>query len=134
MAMDPRALTPDYHVSPQIDPADAPAIKAAGYDLVICNRPDAEVPPSHQSDAMRAAIEAAGLRFVVLPLTHQTMPPTHVPRWAKVVSPETKALAAPSHHVQIRRASLLVEIELQRCRRKPVTNVDIRQSIHRLRL
>jgi uncharacterized protein (TIGR01244 family) len=73
MAMDPRALTPDYHVSPQIDPADAPAIKAAGYDLVICNRPDAEVPPSHQSDAMRAAIEAAGLRFVVLPLTHQTM-------------------------------------------------------------
>lgn len=71
--MEPRALTPRYHVSPQIDPADAAAIKAAGYALVICNRPDEEVPPSHQAQTMRAAVEAEGLRFVSLPLTHQTM-------------------------------------------------------------
>ncbi len=71
--MEPRIITPVYHVSPQIDPSDAPALKSAGYKLIICNRPDAEVPPSHQAEAMRAAIEAEGIRFSALPLTHQTM-------------------------------------------------------------
>ena len=78
--MDARELTPTYHVTPQIDPADAGAIAEAGYTLVICNRPDAENPPSHQADAMRAALEAEGLRFEVLPLTHQTMTPENVAR------------------------------------------------------
>ena len=69
--MDIRPITPAYAASPQIDPADAAAIKAAGYVTVICNRPDAEVPPSLQAEAMRAAIEAEGLTFVVNPVTHQ---------------------------------------------------------------
>ncbi len=43
--MDIRPLTPDYAVSPQIDPGDLPAIKAAGYVMVIDNRPDGEIPP-----------------------------------------------------------------------------------------
>ena len=71
MIMDIRPITPAYAASPQIDPADAAAIKAAGFVTVICNRPDAEVPPSHGADAMRAAIEAQGLTFVVNPVTHQ---------------------------------------------------------------
>ncbi|WP_411352673.1 TIGR01244 family sulfur transferase [Leisingera aquaemixtae] len=71
--MDARVITPRYSVSPQISAEDLPAIAAAGYKTVICNRPDEEVPPSHQADAIRAAAEAAGLRFEVLPLTHQTM-------------------------------------------------------------
>ncbi|MDE3029426.1 MAG: TIGR01244 family phosphatase, partial [Paracoccaceae bacterium] len=41
--MEIRALTPDYAVSPQIEPADVAAIKAAGYTTVICNRPDREI-------------------------------------------------------------------------------------------
>lgn len=69
--MDIRQITPAYASAPQIDPADAGAIKAAGFVTVICNRPDAEVPPSHQADAVRAAIEAEGLTFVVNPVTHQ---------------------------------------------------------------
>lgn len=68
-----RSLTPDYHVSPQISAEDIAELKAAGFALVICNRPDAEVPPSHQAAAIAAAAEAADLPFVVLPLTHQTM-------------------------------------------------------------
>lgn len=83
--MDIRPLTDRYSVSPQIDPEDAAAIKAAGITTVICNRPDAEVPPSHQSDAMRTAIEAAGLRFEVLPITHQTMTPDRVAQQAALV-------------------------------------------------
>ena len=69
--MDIRQITPDYAVSPQIAPEDVPAIAAAGFTCVICNRPDAEVPPSVQASAMQAAVEAAGLTFVVNPVTHQ---------------------------------------------------------------
>lgn len=84
--MDIRPITDRYAVSPQIDPEDADAIKAAGITTVICNRPDMEVPPSHHSDAMRVAIEAAGLRFEVLPITHQTMTPDRVAAQAAIVA------------------------------------------------
>jgi uncharacterized protein (TIGR01244 family) len=66
--MDIRALTETYAVSPQIDPADLPAIKAAGFTTVIDNRPDAEIPPPLHTPAMKAAAEALGLTFVVNPV------------------------------------------------------------------
>lgn len=66
--MDIRPLTPDYAVSPQIDPADLPAIKAAGYVMVIDNRPDAEIPPHLHTEAMRRAAEALGLTFLANPV------------------------------------------------------------------
>lgn len=78
--MDAREITPRYSVSPQISAEDLPAITAAGFKTVICNRPDEEVPPSHQAETIRAAVEAAGLRFEVLPLTHQTMTAENVAR------------------------------------------------------
>lgn len=62
--MDIRAITPDYAVSPQIEPADLPAIKAAGYVTVIDNRPDGEIPPHLHAAEMRRAAEALGLVFV----------------------------------------------------------------------
>jgi uncharacterized protein (TIGR01244 family) len=66
--MDIRPLTPAYAVSPQIDPADLPAIAALGYTTVIDNRPDGEIPPEWHTDRMRAAAEAAGLAFVANPV------------------------------------------------------------------
>ena len=78
--MDARSITPRYFVSPQISAEDIPAIAEAGFTRVICNRPDVEVPPSHQAEAIRAAVEAAGLEFLELPLTHQTMTPENVSR------------------------------------------------------
>ena len=83
--MDIRPITDRYSVSPQIDPEDAAAIKESGITTVICNRPDAEVPPSHQSDAVRAAIEAEGMRFEVLPITHQTMTPDRIAQQTAIV-------------------------------------------------
>lgn len=80
-----RQLTPRYLVSPQISVEDVPDIVAAGIMIVICNRPDAEVPPSQQSDALRSAVEKAGLRFELLPLTHQTMTPENVARQRRIV-------------------------------------------------
>ncbi|APE43843.1 TIGR01244 family protein [Sulfitobacter alexandrii] len=78
--MDMRQLTPRYYVAPQIDPSDMEAIRDAGITRILCNRPDAEVPPSHQAEAMRAAAEAAGIAFEVQPLTHQTMVPDVIAR------------------------------------------------------
>ncbi|MDP2738365.1 MAG: TIGR01244 family sulfur transferase [Pseudorhodobacter sp.] len=66
--MDIRALTPTYAVSPQITPADLPAIKAAGFAVVIDNRPDAEIPPDLHGSVMQAAAEAVGLGFVLNPV------------------------------------------------------------------
>lgn len=69
--MDIRQITPSYAVSPQIDPEDVAAIAAAGFKTIICNRPDAEVPPSHAASVIEAAAKDAGLRFVSIPVTHQ---------------------------------------------------------------
>ncbi|MCV6586385.1 MAG: TIGR01244 family sulfur transferase [Marinibacterium sp.] len=78
--MDMRQLTPDYFVSPQITPEDLEAAKAAGITRVICNRPDAEIPPHLHHAEMAKAAAAAGLEFEVLELTHQTMTPDNVAR------------------------------------------------------
>lgn len=78
--MDIRQITPRYFVSPQIDPGDMEELRAAGITRILCNRPDSEVPPSHQADAIRKAAEAAGLSFAEQPLTHQTMVPDVIAR------------------------------------------------------
>jgi uncharacterized protein (TIGR01244 family) len=71
--MEIRPITPAYAVSPQIEPDDMPAIAAAGFKTVLCNRPDAEVPHELSAGVMRIAAEAAGLRFIDNPVTHQTL-------------------------------------------------------------
>jgi uncharacterized protein (TIGR01244 family) len=71
--MDIRPLSPTFAVSPQIGVEDIPAIAAAGYTTIICNRPDQEVPPSHQASAISDAATAAGLAFIINPVTHQGM-------------------------------------------------------------
>jgi uncharacterized protein (TIGR01244 family) len=69
--MDIKQISPTYAVSPQIAVEDIAAIVDAGFGTIICNRPDDEVPPSHQAAAIEAAAIAAGLTFVVIPVTHQ---------------------------------------------------------------
>ncbi|MEP1611718.1 MAG: TIGR01244 family sulfur transferase [Roseobacter sp.] len=71
--MDIRKITPRFFAAPQISVEDLPQIAASGITRVVCNRPDVEVPPSHQAAAIETAARAAGLEFCVLPLTHQTM-------------------------------------------------------------
>jgi uncharacterized protein (TIGR01244 family) len=66
--MDIRPLTPTYSVSPQIAATDVADLKAAGYQTVICNRPDAEIPADFQAATVGAMAEAAGLTFVYNPI------------------------------------------------------------------
>jgi uncharacterized protein (TIGR01244 family) len=84
--MDIRALTPTYAVSPQIDPADLPAIAAAGYTMVIDNRPDGEIPPHLQTDAMARAAQAAGLAFVANPVISGMLTEENVAAQARAVA------------------------------------------------
>ncbi|MDE0590035.1 TIGR01244 family sulfur transferase [Halocynthiibacter sp. C4] len=68
--MDIRVITDRYAVSPQIEPGDVAELKDAGFTTVICNRPDPEVPVELQAAAIQAAVEAAGLHFVLNPVVH----------------------------------------------------------------
>ena len=72
-AMTFRFLSPTHAVGPQIAPDELPAIAEAGFSVVICNRPDAEVPAELQSGALRAAVEGAGLEFVDNPVDGRAM-------------------------------------------------------------
>jgi uncharacterized protein (TIGR01244 family) len=84
--MAPRQVTDTYFVSPQIEAGDVPALKEAGISLIICNRPDEEIPPALQSEAIGAAAAEAGIPFEVLPLTHQTMTPENVGRQKALIA------------------------------------------------
>lgn len=66
--MDIRPLDPDLTAAPQIAPADLKQIRAEGYRSVISNRPDGETPDQPGADEIRAAAEAAGLRFAHIPV------------------------------------------------------------------
>ena len=65
-----RPLNDAVAVSPQITPGDILAIAAAGYVLVVNNRPDHEEPGQPSGEAIRAAAEAAGLAYAAVPVGH----------------------------------------------------------------
>jgi uncharacterized protein (TIGR01244 family) len=70
MTFQPRPVTSRLAVAPQIDPADIPAIKAAGYVAIVNNRPDDEEAGQPSGDAIRAAAEDHGLAYSAIPVTH----------------------------------------------------------------
>lgn len=84
--MDMRQITDSYFVSPQLNPEDMVTAASQGIATVIANRPDEEVPATHQADVLQAAAEAAGLVFVRLPVTHQTMTPETIEAHAAAIS------------------------------------------------
>jgi uncharacterized protein (TIGR01244 family) len=86
--MEIRPLTPRYAVSPQIEPADLPAIKAAGYTTIINNRPDGEIPGHLHAVLMQQAAESLGLEFVINPIIGGAMSANNV-----TVQAETMASA-----------------------------------------
>ena len=62
-----------YNVSPQILPADVVTLSEAGFEKIICNRPDIEVPPEIQSTEIEKVAKELGVLFEYHPLTHDTM-------------------------------------------------------------
>lgn len=54
--------------SSQITPEDVAVLAEKGFTTLIDNRPDEEITPDLQSDAMAEAAKAAGMNFVYLPV------------------------------------------------------------------
>ena len=63
-----RKVTDTFSVSPQITLDDLPKAAAAGFALVINNRPDGEAPDQPASAAVEAAAKAAGLDYAFIPV------------------------------------------------------------------
>ncbi len=63
-----RRVSEMVSVAPQIAPEDIPALKDAGFVAVVNNRPDREEPGQPSGEAVRAAAEAAGLRYAEVPV------------------------------------------------------------------
>ena len=74
----------NYHVSPQIEPAQISDIADKGFVKIICNRPDFEVPPSLNSSVMAEIAAKAEIEFHVLELTHETMTPENIIKQRKL--------------------------------------------------
>lgn len=82
-------LTESLAVSPQISIEDIVPIAEAGFTTIICNRPDAEVPPSHHAARMREAAEDAGVTFVDNPFSHQALSAEIIEQQAQALSSAT---------------------------------------------
>ena len=67
-------LTDTLSVAGQITPEDIPGIAAQGITVVVCNRPDGEVPQQATLDEIEAACNATGLLFVRYPVTAMDFP------------------------------------------------------------
>jgi uncharacterized protein (TIGR01244 family) len=91
--MDIRPLSDAYAVSPQIAAEDIPDIAAAGFDTVVCNRPDGENPPKLHVEALRPAIEAAGMRLVVNPMPGGGLTMDHIAAQRAAMEDGGKVLA-----------------------------------------
>ncbi|MEM9755367.1 MAG: TIGR01244 family sulfur transferase [Pseudomonadota bacterium] len=90
--MDLRPIVDGYSVAPQLTPADMAELASLGVTTVICNRPDAEVPPNLSSDAIRTAAEDAGLHYVHNPVIGLGLAP-------EAIDAQASAIDGASGHV-----------------------------------
>ena len=65
-----RQISDAFFASPQITLADIEAAKEAGISVIVNNRPDGEDPSAPQDEDIAAAAQAAGLRYVAIPIGH----------------------------------------------------------------
>ncbi len=65
-----RQINESISVAPQIAVEQVAEIAAAGFKTIVNNRPDDEDAGQPSGDAIRTAAEAAGLKYVAIPVTH----------------------------------------------------------------
>ena len=87
-------LTPTIAVAGQISLAQVPQIAAAGYKVLVNNRPDNEEPGQPGSAQFEAAALAAGLEYHHLPVTAMDFPGPDVARIEKLFDDESRPLFA----------------------------------------
>ena len=83
-----------YNVSPQIQPSDVISLSEKGFEKVICNRPDFEVPPDVQSKEIEKGAKEVGILFEYHPLTHDTMNAHNIEHQMELVDNCTNSVMA----------------------------------------
>jgi uncharacterized protein (TIGR01244 family) len=86
-------LTDTVATAPQLEPGDMAAVAAAGFRVVINNRPDGEALGQPSSEELRTAAEAAGLEYHYYPLNAFNYPGDDVPAMAALFDGERPVLA-----------------------------------------
>ena len=66
--MEPKRISEELSVSPQIGPADVSALKILGFRSIVCNRPDGEGADQPSFEEIEAAARDAGLEARYLPV------------------------------------------------------------------
>lgn len=84
--MDLRQLSPDLAVSPQILPEDVAQLAAAGFKVLINNRPDDEVPADMDHQAMQIAADQAGMAYHYLPFVPGQITPELISDFARLTA------------------------------------------------
>ena len=79
-----RQLDDNILVAPQIAVADVADAKARGVTLVINNRPEGEAPDQTPGDDIEAAVRAAGLDYIAIPITHSGFSEPQVKAMVKI--------------------------------------------------
>ena len=69
-----KQLNAKLSVAPQISVDDIPGLAEQGYRTLILNRPEGETPDQPSNAEIAAAAEAAGMRFLYIPLISGQFP------------------------------------------------------------
>lgn len=81
-----RQLTTELSVADQLTVDDLEAVKEAGFNAVICNRPDEEGEPHADADSMAQQANALGIEFRYLPVNGANITDTDVAQHAALLS------------------------------------------------
>ena len=87
-------LTASIGVSEQVRPDDAAAIAAAGYQVLVNNRPDGEEASQPSSAEIAAAAAAAGLEYHYLPVTALNFPGPDIAHMGQLLDDEERPVLA----------------------------------------
>lgn len=72
------ALTDRIYVSPQIDVDTVAEAAACGVTMIVNNRPEGEAPDQTPGEAIEAAAQDKGMRYVAIPVTHAGFAPWQI--------------------------------------------------------
>ncbi|MDZ7782016.1 MAG: TIGR01244 family sulfur transferase [Halioglobus sp.] len=87
-------LSDNFAVSAQIAPRDMADIAAAGYKVVVNNRPDGEESGQPSGAEIAAAAEQAGLEYRYMPINHMDFPGPDLEAFAELLEDSDSAVFA----------------------------------------
>jgi sulfide:quinone oxidoreductase len=92
--MDARKLSEDFSVSPQVDVSEMGDVVQAGFQSILCNRPDGEEYGQPDFDDVAKAAEGAGLEVRTVPIVSGMVTPQAAQDFAQALEEMPKPILA----------------------------------------